>query len=235
MSSPSLPQKLLAEFLGTYMFVFLGAGSAVGAYAAFQNTNPAVALLIASLGNGIALGVSISTTMGISGGALNPAVVIGLLTGQKFPAKDVVQYIVAEVFGAIVAAFSLVAIVPMTIGNAVGWGAPPSTLPPNFGIAAAIVLEAIMTFFLVFVVYGTIVDGRGPKLGGLAVGLIVAMDVFIGGPLTGAAMNPARATGPMIVAAIFTPNYAITNLYIYWVGPIIGGILAGIAYRALKS
>lgn len=230
--TPSLEKRALAEFIGTYIFVFVGAGSAVGGYVAFSNTDPAIALLIAALGNGIGLAVSVSATMGVSGGALNPAVTLGLLAGGKLPAKDVVPYILAELFGAILAGLSLVAVAPMTAGNSVDWGAP--ALGGGETVGAAIALEAILTFFLVFVVYGTIVESKGQQLAGLAVGLIVLADVFIGGPLTGAAMNPARATGPLIVATIFTKGYAYNIWYIYWIAPIIGAIVGGLAWRALK-
>lgn len=236
--TPRMEKRLLAEFIGTYMFVFVGAGSAVGSYYAFGsgiNANPAVALLVAALGNGLGLGISISATMGISGGALNPAVVIGLLVGKKMPLKDVVPYIVAELAGAIFAGLSLVAVAPRDAGNHVYWGAPTTGTPLPISVGSAIALEAIMTFFLVFVVYETIVDGRAPKLGGLLVGLIVVTDVFIGGPLTGAAMNPARAMGPMITAAIFVNVNAFAYWYVYWIGPIIGAIVAGLAWHALKE
>jgi MIP family channel proteins len=230
-ATPSLPKRLLAEFIGTYMFVFVGAGSAIGAFVVFGTTSPGIALLIAALGNGVGLGISISATLGVSGGALNPAVTIGLLVGGKLPPKDVVPYIVAEVIGGILAAFSLVAFAPFAAGKSVNWGAP--AIGGGESIAGAFALEAIMTFFLVFVVYGTIVESKSQQLAGLAVGLIVLTDVFIGGPLTGAAMNPARATGPLIVASIYsTVN---SNLwYIDWFAPIIGGVVAGLVWRALK-
>jgi aquaporin Z len=214
----------------------VGAGSAIGAYLAFNGTvDGGVNLLIAALGNGIGLGVSITATMAISGGALNPAVSIGLLVGGKLSPRDTATYIVAEVLGAIAGAFSLVAVAPRIAGNAVYWGSPSNSLTTNSQIGLGILAEAIMTFFLVFVVYFTIVDERAPRLGGLLVGLIVLCDVFIGGPLTGAAMNPARATGPIIVAGALNLPGAFTDWYVFWIGPIIGGIIAGIAWRALKQ
>lgn len=230
-----LEKKLLAEFIGTYMFVFVGAGSSVGAYVAFGATDPGAALLVAALGNGIGLGISISATLAISGGALNPAVTIGLLVGGKIPAKDVIPYIVAEVLGAILGAFSLVAVAPRSAGNAVYWGSPSHTLTTASQIGTGILAEAIITFFLVFVVYFTIVDQRAPRLAGLFVGLILLCDVFIAGPLTGAAANPARATGPIVVAGALNLSGAFTDWYIFWIGPIIGGIIAGLAWRALKA
>lgn len=233
--APSLAKRVVAEFVGTYMFVFVGAGSSIGAFAVFGNTNGALALLIAALGNGVGLGIAISATMGVSGGALNPAVTIGLLVGGKLHARDVVPYIVAEVVGAIFAGFSLVGLTPPGPGNSVYWGAPNHVLLTNQSLAAAIGLELVMTFFLVFVVYGTIVEAKDAKLAGLAVGLIVLVDVFIGGPLTGAAMNPARAIGPEVVAQIFTASNALNLWYVYWIGPIIGGILAALVWRAIRT
>jgi MIP family channel proteins len=233
-STPSIEKKVLAEFIGTFMFVFVGAGSAIGAYLAFGTSSPGLALLIAALGNGIGLGVSISATLVISGGALNPAVTIGLLVGGKLPARDALPYIVAEVFGAILSVLTLAAVVPRAAGNAVYWGSPAYALASGQTLVQAIGLEAVLTFFLVFVVYGAIVNAKAASLMGLAVGLIVLADVFIGGPLTGAAMNPARAIGPEVVAFILTNHNAMNLWYVFWIGPIAGGILAGLAWRALK-
>lgn len=233
-STPSLEKKLLAEFLGTYMFVFVGAGSAIGAILVAPK-DLGVGLLIAALGNGIGLGISISATMAISGGALNPAVTIGLLVGGKLPAKDALPYILAEVFGAILSALTLAAVVPRAAGNLVAWGSPAYSLSFGESVAQAIGLEAVLTFFLVFVVYGAIVEAKAATLMGLSVGLIVLTDVLIGGPLTGAAMNPARAIGPQIVAYALTTHSALDLWYVFWIGPIVGAILAGLAWRALKS
>jgi aquaporin TIP len=233
--TPTLERRVLAEFIGTYMFVFVGAGSAVGASYAFGNSNPAVGLLIAALGNGIGLGVSITATMGISGGALNPAVTIGLLAGGRLPARDVIPYIAAEVSGAILGAFTLAAVIPASWGNPVDWGAPVNALKGGQNLPQAIALELVLTFFLVFVVYGAIVEAKEPRLAGLAVGLIVLADVFIGGPFTGAAMNPARAIGPEVVARVFTAANALDLWYVFWIGPIVGGVIAGLVWRVLRS
>ena len=237
-NSPSLGKRVLAEFIGTFMFVFLGAGAAVGAYYAFGTgiyTNPDVALLIAALGNGLALGVAISATLGVSGGALNPAVVIGLLVNKKIGYKDVIPYILSELLGAILAVFILASLAPANAGKAVYWGSMTTSAGLPISVEAAIGLEAVMTFFLVFVVYGTIVDSRSPKLGGLLVGLMLTMCVFIGGPLTGAALNPARAMGPMIVSAVLGYANALTYWYVYWIGPILGALVAGLAWAVLKE
>lgn len=221
---PSLAQRVLAEFLGTLLFVAVGAGSAV----ASQSVGAAggSSLLVAGLANGVGLAVAISATMGVSGGHLNPAVTLGLVAGGKAKRSDAVPYIVAQVAGATLACVLLVYSLPQPLGNAAHWGAPSVS---GVSVAQAALLEAAMTFFLVFAVYGTVVDERAPKVAGFGVGLFVLTAVLAIGPFTGAAMNPARATGPML-AGLFFPGY----WYIYWLGPAAGGVLAGAVQRLLQ-
>ena len=221
--APKLTRKLIAELVGTFIFVFVGAGSAIASQY-LGITEPGSALLIAALANGIGLAIGISATLAVSGGVLNPAVAIGLLVGGKLHARDVIPYIVAELVGATIAAGLLAVVAPSSIASAVHLGAP--TLSSGISSLQGMLFELVMTFLLVFTVYGTIVDSRAPKIAGLGVGLIVIADVLAGGAFTGAAMNPARAMGPMI-AGLFFPSY----WYIYWVGPIIGAILAGLVYH----
>jgi MIP family channel proteins len=225
-SSPTLSQRFAAELVGTFIFVFVGAGSAVAAQ--YLGATDGVALLIGAIGNGVGLGIAISTTMSVSGGALNPAVTIGLWVGKKLPGRDVVPYIIAEVLGATFGAMLLVIATPMSDGKAAAWGAPALS---GVSIGQGIVLEAAMTFFLVMAVYGTIVDERAPRIAGLGVGFIVMVDVLAGGPFTGAAMNPARAIGPMLAGLVALPFPS--DWYVWWVGPIIGGIIAGLLYRSV--
>lgn len=241
--TPGLEKRVLAEFLGTFMFVFVGAGSAIGGYLVAQGVagappEPEVGLLIAALGNGIGLGVAISSTIRVSGGALNPAVTIGLLVGNRLPPKDVIPYILAEVFGAIFAVGLMALVVPTPAGNnaSVEWGAPISVLSTQYHqtVLQAIGLEAILTFFLVFVVYGAIVEAKVPYLMGLSVGLIVLADVFVGAFLTGAAMNPAMAIGPEVIGYFLIGPNVMSLWYVFWVGPIIGGVIAGLAWRVLR-
>ena len=224
-STPSISKRLAAEAVGTFVFVLVGAGSAVGTES-LAGPNSGAALLIAALGNGVGLAVAVSATMSISGGVLNPAVALGLLVGNKLKARDVVSYIVAELVGAAAAGFALVLSFPSALGAPVNWGAPSLNALVSSGQGIAI--EAMLTFFLVIAVYGTAVDPRAPKIGGLGIGLAVVADVLVAGNLTGAAMNPARALGPM-VAAGFYPAY----WYVYLIGPVVGGVLAGLVYRYL--
>ncbi|MDV3277648.1 MAG: aquaporin [Nitrososphaerales archaeon] len=223
MSGAGLRTKVAAEFLGTFVFVLVGVGSAV-ATSALGITDSAASLLIAALANGLGLAMAVSATMAVSGGSLNPAVTLCLFVARKLQAREVLPYVIAELAGAILAGLALTASFPAAFGNAAHWGAP--TLAGSVTVAQGTLIELIMTFVLVFAIFGTAVDSRAPKIGGLGIGLAVLVDVLTGGPFTGAAMNPARAMGPMI-AGLFLPGY----WYIYWVGPIAGAILAALAYR----
>ena len=226
MSAPvTLSRKLAAELVGTFVFVLVGAGSAVGT-ASLLSPASGVGILVAALSNGLGLAVAVSATMGISGGALNPAVTVGLWVGKKLPSKDVIPYVMAELLGATIAGAALVASFPSAMGNAVEWGSP--TLSGVLNSWQGMTIEALLTFVLMFAVYGTAVDSRAPRIGGLGIGLAVVADVLVSGNLTGAAMNPARAYGPMIAGGFF-PGY----WYIYLVGPLVGGVLAGLVYRYL--
>jgi MIP family channel proteins len=222
-SAPSLQKKLGAEFIGTFVFVLVGAGSAVGA-ASLSGANSGALLLVAAFGNGIGLAVAVTATLKISGGVLNPAVAVGLWAVKKLPVRETLLYIVTEVVAATAAAVALVASFPSIPGGHANWGAPSlaSSVSPWQGMA----IEALMTFVLMFAIYGTAVDSRAPHVGGFGIGLAVLADVLVAGSLTGAAMNPARALGPMIAGG-FYPSY----LYIYIVGPVIGSVVSALAYH----
>jgi MIP family channel proteins len=219
----NLGKRVLAEFLGTLFFVFISAGSAVATQALSQGG--LTALLFGALVTGVGLSLAVSATMGVSGGNLNPAVSLGLLVARKLRAKDTVLYIVAQVIGATIGALLLFVLYPKSVGDAVHWGSP--TLGAGVGVAQGIATEAILTFFLLLAVFGTAVDPRSPKIGGFGIGLTVAVDALVGAPVSGAAMNPARAIGPEIVSGYFT------NWYVYWIGPIIGGVIASLVYSLL--
>lgn len=220
-----IARRYAAELVGTFLFVFVGAGSAVAAQFLQLTLDPGASLLVAAFANGLGLAIGISATMGISGGHLNPAVTIGLLLGGKIRGKEVIPYIIAQLVGATVAGLLLISVLPNDSGTAAHWGAPSLNV---ISVAQATTFELVMTFLLVLAVYGTIVDKRAPKIGGFGVGLIVLCDVLVGGPFTGAAMNPARAMGPMIASLTF-PSY----WYIYWIGPVLGSALASVIYTRL--
>jgi aquaporin Z len=214
-------KPLIAEFIGTSTLIFAG----VGAIAADNITGGAVGLTGIALAHGLAIAVMVSATAAISGGHLNPAVTIGLLSAGKIDVKNAIGYIVAQCLGGIVAAFLVKLSVPATITAAVSMGTPAVNAAAGVTPVMALVTEIILTFFLVFVVYGTAVDKRAPQVGGLFIGLTVALDILMGGPISGAAMNPARHLGPALLGG------GMQNTWIYWVGPVAGGVLAALVYR----
>ncbi len=224
-SAPTLPKKLAAELFGTFIFVLVGAGSALGT-TSLAGPNSGAALLIAALANGLGLAVAVSATLKVSGGAINPAVAIGLWVSKKLPTRETILYVIAEIIGATAAGAALILSFPSALGNSVHWGAP--TLSGMLSEWQGMAIEALITFVLVIAVYGTAVDARAPHIGGIGIGLALVADVLVAGSLTGAAANPARAFGPMLAAG-FLPGY----WYIYLVGPIVGGIFAGLVYHYL--
>jgi MIP family channel proteins len=211
-----------AEAVGTFFLTFFGAG------AILQNTSMGAAgygLLGIALAHGIALSIAITAAGATSGGHINPAVSIALAASGKLSWPRVPLYIVAQVFGSAVAAFFLTRIFSPDVVASAGLGTPAPAPGVSFG--TVIFLEAIMTFLLVWAVCGTAVDPRAPKIGGFGIGLAVFVDILVGGPITGASMNPARSLGPALVGGVWTMHAA------YWIGPILGGVLASLLYKAL--
>jgi aquaporin TIP len=201
----------IAEAIGTFALIFIGVGAI---HAAPGN------LVAIALAHGLTIAVMVSATGHISGGHLNPAVTFGVFIGGKIGRNDALRYWGAQLLGAAAAGFVCLGIFDRGI---VIDGTPQ--LGGSVGPMKGIVVEAILTFFLVFVVFGTGIDARGPRIGGLAIGLTVALDIFFGGPLTGAAMNPARTFGPALAVSFWQAHY------VYWIGPLIGGALAALVYR----
>lgn len=212
-------KPLVAEFIGTFTLIFIGVGSIAADYI----TGGKVGLTGIALAHGLAIAVMVSATAAVSGGHLNPAVTVGLWFAQKIDTQKAVGYVIAQCAGAIFAALLIKGAVPASVLNAVGMGTP--ALGSGISANAGLLTEIILTFFLVFVVYGTAVDARAPKVGGLFIGLTVALDILMGGPISGAAMNPARYIGPALLGG------GLENWWIYWVGPICGGLLAAAVYK----
>ena len=218
----------LAEVIGTFAFVTIGAGAMV---AAEQANVGATGLIAVALAHGLGLVALVSAFGHISGGVFNPAVTVGLLVGHKIGLADAIAYIVGQLLGATLAGLFLLLTYTIMGGsvldaaNATNLGTP--RIGPEMGIWGAVLLEGGMTLFLMLVVYGTAVDGRGPKLSGIAIGLVVAACILLAGPLTGASLNPARNFGPTLVSMFWD------NWWVYWVGPIIGGAIGGLLYSKL--
>jgi MIP family channel proteins len=217
----------LGEFLGPFTLVVAG----VGAIISTQNLGDGGNLVAVALAHGLAIGLMIAALGHVSGGHFNPAVTISMLAAGEIGVTRAASYIIAQVLGATAGAgvltFIFPALGPMGRNNpGVNLGLPG--LGPDVTITGALIMEVLMTFFLVLVIFGTVMDPRGPKaIAPLAIGLIITMDILTGGRITGAAMNPARALGPAFVQQDFT------NWWIYWVGPIIGGVIAALAYKTI--
>ena len=208
-----LIKACIAEFIGTFALIFVG----VGAIANLGGDH--AGLVGIALAHGLTIAVMVSATGAISGGHLNPAVTFGVLVGGKICPTRAMAYWISQLLGATAAAAIMMSVSGVDV---VSHGTPD--LGPKISVGTGILVEAVLTFFLVFVVYGSAVDSRAPKIGGLAIGLTVTLDILIGGPLTGAAMNPARTFGPAFVSGHWS------NHIVYWIGPLIGGLLAGVVY-----
>ena len=212
-------RAFVAEFVGTFALIFVGVGSIAMDYL----THGHVGLTGIALAHGLTIAVMASATAAVSGGHLNPAVTFGAWVGRQIDVRNAAGYWLAQCAGAIAAAALLHLAIPASALQAVDVGTPaPAT---GLGGTAALVVEAVLTFFLVFVVFGTAIDPRAPKVGALYIGLTVSLDVLMGGPLTGAAMNPARWLGPALIG-----GGGLGNFWIYWIGPLAGGAAAALLY-----
>jgi aquaporin Z len=209
--SPLKP--LVAEGIGTFTLCFVGITALAAGF--ITGDRSVVSLTTVALAHGLAIFVMVAALGAVSGAHFNPAVTFGfVVTGRMTPVRGA-MYVGAQVLGAVAAS----ALVRVLVGAVhVADGTPQVHL--NLPLAQAAVFEAVATFFLVLVVFGTAVDGRAPKsVYPLAIGLTVALDIMAFGPLTGAAMNPARALGPALVAGVWDGHW------VYWVGPLVGGAL----------
>ncbi len=223
-------KKLIAEFIGTLWLVLGGCGSAMLA-AGFPD------LGIGFVGVSLAFGLTVVTmayAIGhISGCHLNPAVSIGLWMGGRFNAKDLIPYIVAQVLGGIAGAGILYMIVTGKAGQEIGSFAANGYgehSPGGYGMSAALITEVVMTFAFLFVILGA-THSKAPKgFGGLAIGLCLTLIHLISIPVTNTSVNPARSTSQ----ALFVGDWALSQLWLFWLAPIIGAILAGVIYKFLS-
>jgi aquaporin Z len=209
-----------AEFIGTFALVFIGGAAIMGATAVQMNA----ALIAAAFAHGLILAVLVSATMRISG-HFNPAVTLGFLAARRIDAMMAGVYVVAQILAATLAAYALKALMPAALGAATRYGG--QSIVSELSITQAIGLEAIATFFLVFVIFGTAVDPKSPRIGGLAIGLTLTAGILAIGPFTGGSLNPARSFGPAIVSGVFEGQAA------YWIGPIVGAVAAALLYDTL--
>ena len=216
-----LTSALVAETVGTFLFFFVGMGAVITV--SWVQGGDTGGLVTVALAHGLALAVMVSALGAISGGHFNPAVTFAVwLTGRIDQARAAL-YVVAQLVGAVLAALALRAVFNDAAWQPVNLGTP--AVAAGTGIVPAIVIEAILTMVLVVAVFGTAIDPRAPKIGGLAIGLAVAADILMGGPLTGAAMNPARWLGPAVVSGTFA------DWYVWWIGPLVGAAIIALVYR----
>jgi aquaporin Z len=229
-----LTKRLSAEFIGTLWLVLGGCGSAVLA-AAFPN------LGIGFVGVALAFGLTVLTgayALGhISGAHFNPAVSLGLWAGKRFPANDLLPYIAAQVLGGIIGAGILYLIASGKAGFSLAGGFAANGFadhsPGKFDPSSCFIAEVVMTFFFLIVILGS-THGRAPKgFAPLAIGLALTLIHLISIPVTNTSVNPARSTGPAIFVAIFQDAWAVKQLWMFWVAPILGALLAGYFYSWL--
>ncbi|APR86098.1 Aquaporin Z [Minicystis rosea] len=225
----SIARKAAAEALGTFWLVLGGVGSAVLAGDRIGNLGVALAFGLTVLTMAYAIGH-------ISGAHLNPAVTVGLATARRFPAQDVLPYVVAQLVGGFVAAGVILLIAKSMPG---GYSAAESGLgangyglhsPGGFGASGGFLAEVVMSFFFVFVVLGATSTRAMNGFGGLAIGLCLTLVHLITIPVTNTSVNPARSTGP----ALFVGGWAIAQLWMFWVAPLLGAVFAGLAGRLLE-
>jgi len=228
----SLAKRSVAELFGTFWLVFGGCGSAVLA-AAFPD------LGIGFAGVALAFGLTVLTmafAIGhVSGCHLNPAVTFGLVAGKRFPASELIPYVIAQVAGAIAAAAVLYVIATGKAGFDVSAGFASNGYgehtPGGYGLCSCFVAEVVLTFFFLLVILGS-TDKRAPQgLAPVAIGLCLTLIHLISIPVTNTSVNPARSTGP----ALFAGGWAISQLWLFWVAPILGAIVAGLFHRAVLA
>ncbi len=219
--------KYVAEFLGTFMLVFIGAGAICADYYLTNSGGQGIGILGVSAAFGFVVIAAVYAISYISGAHINPAVTISFWVGKRMEANTAVFYIISQLLGAVVAAFFLKVLFPDAVSTvflgtcAVGDGVSSGS---------AIFMEAVVTFIFVLTIYATAVDRRSSKgLAGIAIGLAFLFGVLIASPISGGALNPARVFGPAIASG------HLDNHVVWWFGHIIGGIVAGIVYDKLLS
>ena len=220
----NLPQKLVAEFIGTFTLVVFCAGPICADQFLRASGQGGLGMVGIALAQGLAIGVMVTSLGHISGAHFNPAVTIGFWVSRKISTFETLAYWASQLAGAVAAAY-LVRLLPFDVWSAVQLGTPD--LASGISRTNGMIFEGVMTFFLVFVVFATAVDPRGAfnKVAGFAIGLTLTMGVLFGGAFTGAALNPARAFGPALAANHWA------NHGVYWIGPLAGGVAASWLYN----
>ena len=219
----------IAEFIGTGALILFGAGSIIVTQAMVGSS---AALIAVALAHGLIIACMVSTFGAISGGHFNPAVTFGFIVSRKMPKRKAYGYIVAQLLGAVAGAIALQARFFPRTWEAAQLGTP--MLASDVSFWQGVFIEAVLTFILMMVIFGTAVDSRAPKVGGLFIGFAITIDILLGGVLTGAAMNPARTFGPALMGWIGGASYnPWAGHLVYWLGPLIGAGIAAWVYKKI--
>jgi aquaporin TIP len=215
-----MAQRLTAEVVGAFTLIFIGAGSII----VTQGGVDGGSLVAVALAHGLAIATMVSAVGHVSGGHFNPAVTVGAWVTRRMGSGAAAAYIVAQLAGATLGALALRLLTPGQLWGPVSLGTP--LVSPVITDWQAIALEAVLTFFLVWMVFATALDPEGSfgKIAGLAIGFSLTMSILVGAPFTGAALNPARSFGPAIVSG------ELTGIWVYFLGPVIGATVAALLY-----
>jgi MIP family channel proteins len=221
----SIESRLICELIGTFALTFIGAGSIM----------MGGDITTVALAHGVVLAVVVTATMNISGGHINPAVTISMMVVKKIDNNTGLKYIGAQLLGASIAGFILSQLLNGTtivlqdgttlLAAGQGMGTPSPT--DGIDLIGVVAIEAVLTFLLMFAIWGTAIDPRAPAIGGWGIGMMVAVDIMMGGGITGAAMNPARWMGTWL----FTDMANMSHLLMYWAGPLIGALSCSLLYN----
>lgn len=218
-------KKYIAELVGTFALVFVAAGSVCADFYLRQAGGQGLGLLGISIAFGVVVTAVIYATSYVSGSHINPAVTISFWITKRMDPNTAIMYIISQIAGATLAGLALKTLFPDAV-KTVYLGT--CILAPGVSIARGILMEFIISFLLIFTIYGTLVDKRASAgFAGVAIGLVILFGAMIGGTISGGAMNPARVFGPAIASGQFTHHY------VWWIGPILGGIVAGFVYDKL--
>ena len=221
---PLNPRAWLAELIATFALVFFGTLSVTVAAVIFKFDSPTSSILLIGFAHGLAITLMIYATGHISGAHINPAVTIPMAILKKIDVGNAAGYIVFQLVGAVLGSVAHMAFLPQ--GSQVNFGAHAPGDAIGKSEFSALGIEIILTFFLLFVIFGTAVSKKAaPGWAGFAIGMTVLMAHLVGIPLTGASMNPARSFGPALVSGVWSSHW------VYWVGPIVGGIIAALLYQ----
>ncbi len=223
-------QRLCAEFIGTFLFVFFAAGVVCADQGLRSAGQPGIGLVGIALARGLAFAILVCALSQVSGGHFNPAITIGAWVTRKIGSLQALFYGIAQILGAMAGAWTLARLIPEQVWRAAALATPD--LAAEVSRTQGILFELVLTFFLVFIFFATVADARADtphfaRLGGFAAGLAIFAGMLVGGPYTGASMNPAMALGTAVV------SHHWVNHGVYWAGPMLGGVMGAWIYRAL--